>query len=443
MPTDARRWERAFVFLALFTFCRGFDLIFTALSGGGVDPRGLDESNPVRFAWLLALDVTALVLLFRYHGHQVLAVMGQNKLLVVLTLLILVSCLWSTEPGVTLRRAAAYGLTTTFCVYLALRFRPIEILTMVAWVLVAVAALSLVTVVVLPDIGAPETTRKEGSWAGIATITTYFGRLMALAVISVWCLRRVDWGLQRYDVVVFLILALCLWKSQAMTAIVAAAGALASAPFLWKMKSSLMPQRARLALAALLAIPAMIFVATYFADIMILLGRDPTMTNRTFIWRAAYELGLQRPVLGAGFRSFWVESNASNVFYNMFGSAGTSFGNGHNGYLDVWLELGLVGLAMLGLLLIQALGRVTRYLEVARDSFGMFYGMLIVFVLIYSGAEKVIFEHSEITWVVFITGLVAMKWRVTAGRSEERPSVPAPLEPVLPRRGLNAPPPIK
>ncbi len=445
MPTDARRWEKAFVFLTLFTFCRGFDLIFGALAGGGMgaEARGLDESNPLRFIWLLILDMTALVLLFRHHGHQVLAVLGQNKLLVVLTLFILVSCLWSIEPGVTLRRAAAYGLTTAFCVYLALRFRPLEILTLAAWVLVTVAALSLLTIVVLPDIGAPEATRKEGSWAGIATITTYFGRLMALAVMTVWCLRRVEWGLQRYDVLVFLVLALCLWKSQAMTAIVAAAFALASVPFLWNSKRSLMPVRARLALAALLAVPAMIFLATYFSDIMILMGRDPTLTNRTFIWRAAYELGLQRPILGAGFRSFWVESNASTVFYNMFGSAGTSFGNGHNGYLDVWLELGLVGLGLLVLLMLQALGRVTRYIEVAGDSFGTFYGVLIIFVVIYSVAEKVIFEHSEITWVLFVTGLVAMKWRVTAGLPAELPSNVAPLEPALPRRRLNAPPVIK
>lgn len=442
MPIETRRWEKAFVALALFTFCRGFDLIFGYLYSGGMDleTRGLDESNPIRFAWLLTLDMTAMVLLFRHHGSQVRDVLGQNKLLVVLTLFILISSLWSVEPSVTLRRAAAYGLTTTFCIYLALRFRPVEILTLVAWVLVVVAVLSLAAVVLIPDIGAPEATRKEGSWAGIATITTFFGRLMALAVLSVWCLRREEWRLQRYDMIVMFVLLVCLWKSQAMTAIVSVACAMASLFVLWTGKSSMMPLRAKLALVALLAVPLVIFLTAYFADIMVLLGRDATLTNRTFIWQAAYELGLQRPILGVGFRSFWVESNASSVFYNMFGSAGTTIGNGHNGYLDVWLELGAVGLVLLGLLLFQALARVTRYMEVVGDSFGPFYGALIVFVLIYSAAEKVIFEHSEITWVLFVTGFVAMKWATKASEAQpEIPTAASPLEPVLPRRGLGHP----
>ena len=440
LPTEAQRWEKAFVVLTLFTFCRGFDLVFGALYGGvGIDARGLDESNPARFVWLLMLDLTALVLLFRHHGHQLLDVIGQNKLLTLLTVFVLVSSIWSVEPEVTLRRAVAYALTTTFCVYLALRFRPLEILTLAAWVLVAVAVFSLVMVVVAPDIGVPEATRKVGSWAGIATITTFFGRLMALAALTVWCLRREEWGLQRYDVLVFLFVLFCLWMSQAMTAIVSAGCALASVPFLWAARSSMMPPRARLVLFALLAAPALLFLAAYFSDLMIFLGRDPTLTNRTFIWRAAYELGLQRPILGAGFRSFWVESNASSVFYNMFGSAGTLLGNGHNGYLDMWLELGLIGLALLGVLLVQALARVTRYIDVVGDGFGTFYGVLIVFILIYSTAEKVILEHSEITWVLFITGFVATKWRSSlVEQVPETMPAASSLEPVLPRRRLTS-----
>jgi O-antigen ligase len=154
------------------------------------------------------------------------------------------------------------------------------------------------------------------------------------------------------------------------------------------------------------------------------LDRDDTLTNRIFIWRAAFEQGWHHPIFGVGYESFWIEGNAASAFYNMFGSKNTQIGNGHNGYLDAWLELGFVGLGLLIMVISQAWVRVVRYLTVRDEPFAEFYGGLLVFILIYSVAEKVIFVHSEFTWMLFMTGLMTFRWRLDPVAGERERSSP-------------------
>jgi hypothetical protein len=62
---------------------------------------------------------------------------------------------------------------------------------------------------------------------------------------------------------------------------------------------------------------------------------------------------MNHPMLGAGYRSFWTPEGASYVYARIW----AVIGNGHNGYLDVWLELGFIGL---GLFLVMFFTAVRR-----------------------------------------------------------------------------------
>ena len=78
-----------------------------------------------------------------------------------------------------------------------------------------------------------------------------------------------------------------------------------------------------------------------------MLGRDPSLTDRTAVW--ADVLALQnRPMLGYGFESFWLGDRLM-VLWNKWWWRPTQ---AHNGYIETYLNLGLVGLGLLaGLLL--------------------------------------------------------------------------------------------
>ncbi len=71
-------------------------------------------------------------------------------------------------------------------------------------------------------------------------------------------------------------------------------------------------------------------VATFTSS----LGRDDTLTGRTEVWAALVPVVKRQPLFGAGFASFWTTQRRE--FYDI--------PHGHNGYLDILLELGAVGL---------------------------------------------------------------------------------------------------
>ena len=64
------------------------------------------------------------------------------------------------------------------------------------------------------------------------------------------------------------------------------------------------------------------------------LGRDSTFTGRTEVWAAVLPARVERPLLGYGLGSFWTD--ARRLSYDIPTS--------HNGYLDILLEMGEVGL---------------------------------------------------------------------------------------------------
>ena len=72
-------------------------------------------------------------------------------------------------------------------------------------------------------------------------------------------------------------------------------------------------------------------------------GKDPTLTDRTKIW--AFLLGMHtNPIIGTGYQSFWLGSRLKYFWDN----AGLGpINEAHNGYLEVYLELGLIGVILL------------------------------------------------------------------------------------------------
>ncbi len=88
------------------------------------------------------------------------------------------------------------------------------------------------------------------------------------------------------------------------------------------------------------------------------LGRDSNLTGRTDIWKAVIPLA-QNPLIGTGFESFWnsaAKTLRSFSQANMFGNLNSA----HNGYIEVYLNLGLVGVGLIVMLWISAYKRTAR-----------------------------------------------------------------------------------
>jgi len=81
------------------------------------------------------------------------------------------------------------------------------------------------------------------------------------------------------------------------------------------------------------------------------LGRNATLTGRTSIWKAVLSMHTN-PLFGAGFESFWLGSRLQKVW----DMTQQGIGEAHNGYLEIYLNLGWIGLAFLGAAIVAGYG---------------------------------------------------------------------------------------
>lgn len=100
------------------------------------------------------------------------------------------------------------------------------------------------------------------------------------------------------------------------------------------------------ATAAVIAFPAAIIGA---------LGRSTDLTGRVEIWESVTALAQQRPVFGWGWVSYWVPW--APPFDDLAYSNRVRMLQAHDAWLDLWLQLGIVGVIVFACLVISTLAR--------------------------------------------------------------------------------------
>jgi len=80
-----------------------------------------------------------------------------------------------------------------------------------------------------------------------------------------------------------------------------------------------------------------------FVNFIKALGVDPTFTNRSDIWRIAFNAIAQSPIVGYGFQGFWQTTELANSPIHIETWAVRAF-NGHSAYIDTLVTTGFPGL---------------------------------------------------------------------------------------------------
>ena len=146
-----------------------------------------------------------------------------------------------------------------------------------------------------------------------------------------------------------------------------------------------------------------------------LLGKSPTLTDRTIIWHEVLQVPIN-PFFGAGFESFWL-GDRLKLFA---GKHWWQPNQAHNGYLETYLNLGLVGVFILTGLLIATFRKIRLELlknfEIGRLRLGF-----LVAIVLFNWTEAT-FKTLHPVWFVFY--IIAMDYP----RSQLRPAQPLAFE---------------
>ncbi|MGI9417585.1 MAG: O-antigen ligase family protein [Geminicoccaceae bacterium] len=398
--------EQAYVVLTFLVSAGGLNGLFI-----GNATESLNDSNSLRLAVALALYLIAAGLLLQRHAQKLMTLTTRQWGLALLLLYILASCLWSTETVPTFRRGIAFLLSTVFCAYVVLEYDLRRILRLIALATFFFACISLVNLASNPGELISDDARKFGAWTNGITGLTFFGRVMAISTLVFWFAKN-DIGFWRiFGWFGFLLSLLMLVKIQAATATV---GVIVTLGVIVALE---VVRRQRFSLATFLIIGLavslpVIGIAVFAADLFFeAIGRDPTLTNRTRIWEVATTFAMEHhPWLGSGFRAFWTDSHSSLVRFLIYGSRYTDYGNGHSGYVDIWLELGVPGMIAVAMILLTALWRSFYLLLYHPDDRVVFLPAFMIFILLYNLTEKVLLEHTDIASMTLLVVIMKMAW---------------------------------
>jgi exopolysaccharide production protein ExoQ len=140
-------------------------------------------------------------------------------------------------------------------------------------------------------------------------------------------------------------------------------------------------------------------------------GKDPTLTDRTKIWSAV--LGMHtNPLIGTGYESFWAGPRLQWFWLN----AGLGHLNeAHNGYLEVYLNLGLIGLSLLVAFLVASFRTVSRRLRPFSNLASLTLALWVI--LLFYSVTEVGFRGGCLMWFAFLMGGISVPRRATMRRA--------------------------
>jgi O-antigen ligase len=149
------------------------------------------------------------------------------------------------------------------------------------------------------------------------------------------------------------------------------------------------------------ALTPLLFIGLGTGILQAALGKDASLSGRTTIWQLSLPLLSEHPLLGFGYDGLF--RGASNEFYVMARQMNWPISSAHNGYLEIALDLGLIGSILTAWFLWQGGIAALRHVRTADDTGRevTFPLALVVYFLVSNLAEATILS-STILWTVLL-----------------------------------------
>ncbi len=151
---------------------------------------------------------------------------------------------------------------------------------------------------------------------------------------------------------------------------------------------------------SMLAVSTMVVFLGVSPVVLKAMGRNPTLTDRTEVWGNAFSL-VGNPILGTGFESFWLGPRLETLWRIYWWHPNEA----HNGYVEIFLQLGWIGVALLALLIVAAYRTVFRAMR--RDiTAGSIYLAYFYTGVVYNFTEAAFLKILAPAWIFFLFAIL-------------------------------------
>jgi exopolysaccharide production protein ExoQ len=288
---------------------------------------------------------------------------------------------------------------------------------------------SIVFALALPQYGLDAMGGHSGAWKGIFSAKNYLGDLTVFFLTVAVSYRGRTSFLRsvRASQIIFCLIAIAFSRAATaylLTAIYIVYFAIMKTLDRFRKKDYLV---LCILLVGILSVAAVVIVTT--PDLLFsLLGKDATLTGRTGIWSAAIDSIAKRPLLGYGYQAFWLGLQGES--YRVILAVSWLLAQAQNGFLDVTLEMGVAGLAIVLLVFGFAFRDAGVCLFRSRDRAQLravqWYLAIVILTLICNLDESFLFEAKHLGSMLFVIACVGLKqeWmRLRLSTASQAPSI--------------------
>jgi len=322
-------------------------------------------------------------------------ILKNNQLLIFFLLLCAVSIMWSVDKSLAVQRIIAFLLTSYIAIYFYVKYNTEKFITILYVSFYIVIIVSIFSVLIIPDLAIHRLDAHEGDWRGIFTHKNNLGWFTSLCIIISFSVLNKKVNIYR---VAFLLLSLLLLiMSGSRTSWVA----LSIIIFVYFLIKNLKINKKLYYAILVLIVPVVIIFINYLFNnydfILGLIGRDATLTGRINLWAHSFNAILDRPLLGYGFGTFW-DSKIINEIWTWIWLPP----HAHNGYVDLLLQLGILGFSVFIYLYVFYVTKSVYRLN-KRFKFDTFiFTTFLIHLFILGFSADVLFRQNSIYWVIFL-----------------------------------------
>jgi exopolysaccharide production protein ExoQ len=406
-------WHLTLAWIILLPF------LYMATNGKIIPDNGdvsmsMAEAGGSSFSHQLGLGITCLLCSALVFSRlpKVFAFSMRSKIILALPALALLSSAWSESGRQSLVSGTTLLVFTLFALYIASCFDTsgqFELLMLAGGVALL---LSLALVVLAPGLGAP-----GKNWRGIFGHKQNCSAVCTLLLVTAIHWRPTGFSQRAFRAFYALMSLAMIIMSQSRTGWALALIAIGLSFGLAVLQKMSITD----ALVICFCIFIVVALLTYgvYENAAVLLpavGKDATLSERTVIWAAVWTVILKQPLLGYGYGAFWTGLQGPSL--NIVIISGWALAQAQNGFLDMWLQVGLGGVVLIALATAQAIKNalyVFRYS--GEDRFVRWCIVVIITTLLYNIGESSL-GMIQLVWFLFL--LACLGLNVVAGSKAQR-----------------------
>lgn len=357
--------------------------------------------------WLLVVAAMAYQLKRRNEIAYYFSMWRRNWPLIAFVLLALISIFWSVDVVVTLFRVLELLLVTLIAVYIGMFYRPEQIMAFLFLFGAILLILSVAMVFGAPKTGTMYWKPFYGAWRGIywhrnhlASITVLFNAIFLCRMFIAFKDRNSRGFL---DGIFYIVSLLVMFFAKSATGYILFI-VLHFAVFCFWLWLHFFERLQRKHYYILFGI-SVLAAALIFSNLDIVFGlfnRSSSLTGRAGLWDYLLKsMVSQRPWLGYGFGAFWtLDALRENVRQHIGWVSQPLIGD--NGFLDILLHVGAIGLLLFLMIFIIASVRSFRY-AISHRTLVSFFPFLVMVYALFANISFSLFAETEVfVWFLIV-----------------------------------------